>query len=550
MRHRKKKGVAGRLEVLAGIVLAALATNYSFAADTPADDWKAPASAAAKKNPVPTSAEAVAAGKKIYESSCLACHGAAGKGDGPAAIALTPKPKDLSDPKIASQSDGALFWKVTEGKAPMPSYLKLLSDTDRWRVIDYVRTIAPPPAKKPPAPSPDGAEVNAGTQGVAATHAGELTATTPVTQDDLDELNRKIRGLQDQIRSAIPGTEHLVIAGDAAVGFTNQRNTDSTFSANVSPLILWQPTDRLLFEAAFGLGVSTDASSNSSTSVDLGVADATYVVNDYLLVGGGLFVVPFGQYHNHFDPPWINKLPDDPLVFGGNGIAPISEVGVFARGAAPIGNMKMTYDAYVTNGPQLITRDPAAAGSLNFSDYTDLNNGKAVGGRLGFLPVPQLETGYSFEYAQTAPDGFEHAYALLQAVDLNWVQEVRPLGGVVTARTEWVWSEVANATYDPKGALGFGPTSFGNYRNGGYAELAYRPTLSGSHILQNLEFITRYNLLRTPLRSPGGEHEQAIEFGIDYWITPSVVLKAAYEVDDRKIGPSENAVFFQLGFGL
>lgn len=133
---------------------------------------------------------------------------------------------------------------------------------------------------------------------------------------------------------------------------------------------------------------------------------------------------------------------------------------------------------------------------------------------------------------------------------MNWVQEVRPLGGVITARTEWVWSEVEKATYDPKGSLGFGPLSFGNYRNGGYAELAYRPTLSSNPTLQKLEFITRYNLSRSPLRSPGGEHEQTIEFGVDYWITPSVVLKTAYEIDDRKIGPSANAFFIQLGFGL
>ena len=372
----------------------------------------------------------------------------------------------------------------------------------------------------------------------------------PATQGDLDDLDKQIRSLRDQVHAALPGSEHLLIAGDAAIGFTNQQKTDSTFYANVSPLILWQPTDRLLFETAFGFGVSTDGNSNSSTSVTLGIADASFIVNDYLIVGGGLFVVPFGQYHNHFDPPWINKLPDDPLVFGANAIAPVSEVGIFARGAAPLCTMKITYDAYLTNGPQLITRDPAAAGTLNFADYTDLNNGKAVGGRLGFLPIPQLETGYSLEYAQTSPDGFPHTYALLQALDLNWVQEVRPLGGVITARTEWVWSDVGRATYDRSGALGFGPLSFGNYRNGGYVELDYRPTLSTNAIVRNLEFVSRYNLLRTPLRSPGGEHEQAIEFGVDYWFTPSVVLKVAYEVDDRKVGPSQNAVFVQLGFGL
>ena len=42
---------------------------------------------------------------------------------------------------VKKQSDGALFWKLTEGKAPMPAYDKTLSETDRWQVINYLRTL-------------------------------------------------------------------------------------------------------------------------------------------------------------------------------------------------------------------------------------------------------------------------------------------------------------------------------------------------------------------------------------------------------------------------
>jgi hypothetical protein len=94
--------------------------------------------------------------------------------------------------------------------------------------------------------------------------------------------------------------------------------------------------------------------------------------------GGGLFTVPFGQYHNHFDPPWIDKFPNDPLAF--DAIAPVSEVGFFAKGAIPSGTTRWTYDVYATNGPNLIASDPSAAGQLNFDDFTDLNNNKAAGG--------------------------------------------------------------------------------------------------------------------------------------------------------------------------
>ena len=379
--------------------------------------------------------------------------------------------------------------------------------------------------------------------------ASEPPTSQAVTQEDMDEVHSQIDKLTGQFHSALPGTEHLVIAGDAAVGFTNQQKTNSTFSAGFSPIFLFQPTDRLLFEAALDFGVSTDPEAGSSTSVDLTIADASFIVNDYLIVGGGLFVVPFGQYHNHFDPPWINKLPDDPLAFGDGGIAPGSEVGIFARGAAPLfTNSKIVYDAYLTNGPQLITNDPAAAGSLNFDDFTDLNNGKAVGGRIGFLPTPDIEAGYSIMYSQTSPTGFHHAYALLQAADLNVRKDVHGVG-MFRGHAEWVWSNVERATYGG-GAAGFGPISFGNYRTGGYAEVAYRPTYCTNPYIQNLEGVFRYNLLRTPLSAPGGDHEQLYEFGLDYWLTPSAVLKVAYEIDDKKVGPDQNIFAVQFGIGL
>ena len=104
-------------------------------------EWKAPARAARKKNPIPADEKSIAAGKKVYVAQCLSCHGEAGKGDGPAAKDLNPKPRNLSDPKIQEQSDGSIFWKLTEGKAPMPTFSKLLSEDERWQVINYVRTL-------------------------------------------------------------------------------------------------------------------------------------------------------------------------------------------------------------------------------------------------------------------------------------------------------------------------------------------------------------------------------------------------------------------------
>ena len=130
-----------------------LPSGLSYSGDAPADDWKAPRARRRNRIRFPPDADAIAAGKKIYARQLPGLPWRRGKGDGPAAIACNPRPKDLSDPKISSQADGELFWKITEGKKPMPTYEKLLSETDRWKVIDYIRTLAP----RPPATAPSGA---------------------------------------------------------------------------------------------------------------------------------------------------------------------------------------------------------------------------------------------------------------------------------------------------------------------------------------------------------------------------------------------------------
>ena len=135
------------------VVTAAVILGVGFGLSVRAQDsgggsseWKAPARAAKKKNPIPADDKSIAAGKDIYLHQCRSCHGDSGKGDGPAAKDTNPKPKDLGAPTVAEQTDGALFWKITEGKKPMPSFEKLISEDQRWQVINFVRTFGPPAA--------------------------------------------------------------------------------------------------------------------------------------------------------------------------------------------------------------------------------------------------------------------------------------------------------------------------------------------------------------------------------------------------------------------
>lgn len=107
--------------------------------------WSSPPSVNSLKNPVPSDPVSVKAGKKLYEANCTPCHGNKGKGDGIAAASLSPKPADHTSAAVQKESDGALFWKLSEGHNPMPSYKTSLSETDRWSLVNYIRTLAAKP---------------------------------------------------------------------------------------------------------------------------------------------------------------------------------------------------------------------------------------------------------------------------------------------------------------------------------------------------------------------------------------------------------------------
>ena len=105
-------------------------------------DWKAPPDADKLSNPLKGNTAATASGKKLYTQFCVVCHGDKGKGDGIAGISLNPRPANHSSLKVQSQTDGAIFWKITTGRPPMASYTKSLTETQRWQLVNYIRELA------------------------------------------------------------------------------------------------------------------------------------------------------------------------------------------------------------------------------------------------------------------------------------------------------------------------------------------------------------------------------------------------------------------------
>jgi mono/diheme cytochrome c family protein len=119
--------------------------SRSFAQQT---NWVAAKDADNLKNPLAGNISVIADAKTVYVSYCTPCHGDKGRGDGPAAPGLNPKPADHTSAAVQSETDGSLFWKLSEGRSPMPGYKKILTDQQRWELINYIRSLSKGAKKK------------------------------------------------------------------------------------------------------------------------------------------------------------------------------------------------------------------------------------------------------------------------------------------------------------------------------------------------------------------------------------------------------------------
>jgi copper transport protein len=100
----------------------------------------------AQVNPIPPNSDSVVAGQALFATDCVPCHGASGKGDGPVGLTLNPRPADLTLHAIPGvHTDAQLFEWISDGfpGSRMPAFRSVLSDTDRWNLVNFIRTLAP-----------------------------------------------------------------------------------------------------------------------------------------------------------------------------------------------------------------------------------------------------------------------------------------------------------------------------------------------------------------------------------------------------------------------
>jgi mono/diheme cytochrome c family protein len=131
-----------RTLILASSIAAISFISVAFKVDQQPKPWVVPEKNAKAVNPVKSSAESISAGKSLWSQHCASCHGKTGLGDGNKAAQLKTQPGDFSKATTQAQSDGSLFYKISEGRDDMPSFKKKIPEQeDIWSLIVYVRTL-------------------------------------------------------------------------------------------------------------------------------------------------------------------------------------------------------------------------------------------------------------------------------------------------------------------------------------------------------------------------------------------------------------------------
>jgi hypothetical protein len=326
-------------------------------------------------------------------------------------------------------------------------------------------------------------------------------------------------------------------AGTAASGAGRPATHRGFYFGEFTPDFLLKLNDWIFLEAEIGIGSNGTVSAGS-------FAQADFFVNDWLTIIAGRFVAPIGWFNERLNNPWINKLPGDapgsgPLLYQ-QVLPPLNLLGVEAQGSFYLGcsPVKLEYAAYISNGMNLT---PATAGAPTVDELANLENmqstfgfvtnDKATGGRIGlWWPEAGLAGGISGLYnGDYVAGGFEDSMSLW-AVDLNYHK------GNWDVRFEY------GMNYQETGSF----LANNIRRQGFYGQVAYRPRDLPNGVLQQTELVYRYGYVdirgldpttltlssySTPTDVP--VRRQQNEFGVNYYFSPRLVWKFAYQINDE-----------------
>ncbi len=100
-------------------------------------DWVVPENRRTRLSPFEFSDESRKEGETSYNTNCMSCHGNPGRNN---VINLVPPPPDMATAQAQKNSDGELYFKISEGRGQMPSFRNVLQSKEMWNIISYIRS--------------------------------------------------------------------------------------------------------------------------------------------------------------------------------------------------------------------------------------------------------------------------------------------------------------------------------------------------------------------------------------------------------------------------
>jgi copper transport protein len=168
-RSARLGGLARPVAWVAGILGAVLVLGAVFADTTPGS---------ALVNPIPNTVTSATAGQNLYLATCAACHGVDARGGGPQAGTTQVRPPSLVSGHLNQHTDGDLFYWITNGlPGGMPAWAAKLSETDRWNLVNYLRSLNGHGPSLPPASGSTGSGSAAPSPGPASPPAAPSSAS-------------------------------------------------------------------------------------------------------------------------------------------------------------------------------------------------------------------------------------------------------------------------------------------------------------------------------------------------------------------------------------
>lgn len=348
---------------------------------------------------------------------------------------------------------------------------------------------------------------------------------------DRDYVDKRIEDFEDAT------TSRFLISGYGTAGLTAVRDGETAFVVSFNPGFHFRMAEELHLNAELEMEYEANDMGEMEFEIDLEFAQFDYIATDWLVVSGGRFLTPFNTFGTRLHPTWINKLSSPPPIYGGHGsggfIPVLKTIGAMASGGMALwsDDAKVNYAFFVGNGPagEDLSASPdedELLDGIDFNDTLDLDDGVMVGGRLGFLPIRNLEFGVSYSTSNPNDVRFH-----LIGVDFWYNWEGLELRG------EYAYLERDDGPVDAN-------------VQGYWIQAAYRlnrvftERIGIRGFANRLEPVVRFGQVSKFADKNGDQ----VVIGLNYWLFESAPLKLSYEFNNGAVTNDRFLINFAYGF--